>query len=81
MTISSTKKIVKVEFDYTINANKKGKKPTISSVKGVASDGGNWDETKMIWENSVGDTLIVMSTTGSAGNIGFKSITVTFVEE
>lgn len=81
MTISSTKKIVKVEFDYTINANKNGKKPTISSVKGVASDGGNWDETKMIWENSVGDTLIVMSTTGSAGNIGFKSITVTFVEE
>lgn len=81
MTISSTKKIVKVEFDYTINANKKGKKPTISSVRGGASDGGNWDETKMIWENSVGDTLIVMSTTGSAGNIGFKSITVTFVEE
>ena len=81
MTISSTKKIVKIEFDYTINANKKGKKPTISSVKGGASDGGNWDETKMIWENSVGDTLIVMSTTGSAGNIGFKSITVTFVEE
>ena len=81
MTISSTKKIVKVEFDYTINANKKGKKPTISSVRGGASDGGNWNETKMIWENSVGDTLIVMSTTGSAGNIGFKSITVTFVEE
>lgn len=79
LTISSTKKISKVSFNYTINANSKGKTPTIDSVKGK-TNAGTWNADSKTWSNTTGDTEITMSTSGSAGNLGFTSITVTFAE-
>lgn len=79
MTVYSKKLISKVEFEYTINPNKKGKVPTINSVKG-SKNAGTWDSAKKIWQDAGGDNTITMLTSGSAGNVGFTKIKVTYVE-
>lgn len=79
MTVYSKKLISKVEFEYTINPNKKGKAPTIDSVKG-SKNAGIWDSAKKIWQDAGGDNTITMLTSGSAGNVGFTKIKVTYVE-
>ena len=79
LKVYSKKLISKVEFEYTINANKKGKVPTINSVKG-SKNAGTWDSAKKIWQDAGGDNTITMLTSGSAGNVGFTKIKVTYVE-
>ena len=74
---SSSKKITKVVYNYVVNKNKSGKAPTIDGVAG-ATNAGTWTETTKTWEDATGDTEITLSTSGEAGNLGFKSITVTF---
>ena len=74
---SSSKKITKVVYNYVVNKNSKGKVPTIDGVAG-ATNAGTWTETTKTWEDATGDTEITLSTSGDAGNLGFKSITVTF---
>ena len=74
---SSSKTITSVVFNYNINANKSGTKPTISSVAG-SENAGTWNATDKTWSDATGDKTITFTTTGSAGNIGFKSITITF---
>lgn len=75
MEISSTKKITKVVYAYTVNANSSGVTPTISSVKGATKDG-TWNAETKTWTGS--DSKVTLTTTGSAGNIGFTSVTVTY---
>lgn len=79
LKVYSKKLISKVEFEYTINANKKGKVPTIDSVKG-SKNVGTWDSVKKIWQDAGGDNTITMSTSGTGGNVGFTKIIVTYVE-
>lgn len=74
MTITSSKKIVKIEYNYVIN-----KTPTIDSVTGQTNSG-IWNAESKTWSDTKGDTEITLSTSGSSGNLGFKSITVTFAE-
>ena len=79
LTVYSKKLISKVEFEYTINPNKKGNAPTIDSVNG-SKNAGTWDSKKKIWQDAGGDNKITMLTSGSAGNVGFTKIKVTYVE-
>lgn len=79
LMVYSKKLISKVEFEYTINPNKKGNAPTIDSVKG-SKNAGIWDSVKKIWQDAGGDNTITMLTSGSAGNVGFTKIKVTYVE-
>lgn len=79
LKVYSKKLISKVEFEYTINANNKGKVPTIDSVKG-SKNVGTWDSVKKIWQDAGGDNTITMSTSGTGGNVGFTKIIVTYVE-
>ena len=79
LKVYSKKLISKVEFEYTINANKKGQVPTLNSVKG-SKNAGTWDSAKKIWQDAGGDNTITMLTSGSAGNVGFTKIKVTYVE-
>lgn len=79
LIVYSKKLISKVEFEYTINPNKKGNAPTINSVKG-SKNAGIWDSVKKIWQDAGGDNTITMLTSGSAGNVGFTKIKVTYVE-
>lgn len=75
VTVKSPKTITKIVYSYTINANNKGKKPTISSVAGNTV-AGTWNEGTKTWEGS--DNTVTLTTTGEAGNVGFTSITVTY---
>lgn len=79
LTISTTRKISKVTFNYNINKNKNGNVPTIDSVKGKINSG-TWNADSKTWSDTTGEIEITLLTSGSAGNIGFKSITVTFSE-
>ena len=74
LTIVASKPIVKVVYSYTINANNSGKKPTVDGVAGKNS-AGTWDAATKTWNGS--DTEIILSTSGDAGNVGFKKIVVT----
>ncbi len=77
LTVSSEKQIVAIEYTYTVNANKSGNTPTIDSVEG-STNAGTWDSTNKKWSDDNGDTSVTFSTSGSAGNIGFTSIKVTY---
>lgn len=82
MLISSVKnkKIIKVKYEYSLNAGGKNNvTPTIDSVRG-ASNAGIWNSTSSEWSDAIGDTSITMSISGSAGNLGFKSVTVYYVD-
>lgn len=78
VVVTSEKNIVKVVYDYTVNANKNNVAPTIDGVSG-ANDAGTWDASTKTWTGK--DTEVTLTTSGSAGNLGFKSITVYFEEE
>lgn len=75
VVVSSTQNIVKVVYDYAINANKNGVLPTVDGVVG-STNAGTWDAVSKTWSGS--DKEITLTTSGSAGNLGFKSITVYF---
>lgn len=79
LTVYSEKLISKIEFEYTINKKKDKPAPTIDSVKG-SKNAGTWDSVKKIWQDTGGDNKITMLTSGSAGNVGFTKIKVTYVE-
>ena len=69
--------ITKIVFDYVVNANSKGKTPTIDGVAGT-TNAGTWDADNKTWSDATGDTEITFATSGDAGNVGFKSITITY---
>lgn len=69
--------IDKLEFDYAINASS-GTKPTITGVAG-STTAGTWDASSKTWEGS--DTEVIFSTSGSKGNVGFKSIKVYYTPD
>lgn len=79
LTVYSEKLISKIEFEYTINKKKDKPAPTIDSVKG-SKNAGTWDSVKKIWQDTGGDNKITMLTSGTAGNVGFTKIIVTYVE-
>lgn len=80
LRVFSDKTIMKVEFIYKLNAGGKDNKvPTIESVEG-ASNKGQWDSKTKIWSDAAGDKNVTMSTSGTAGNVGFTKIIVTYVE-
>lgn len=74
---SSTSRVTKVVYEYVVNKNSKGKFPNVDGVEGTTNKG-TWTESTKTWEDADGDTEITLSTSGEAGNLGFKSITVTF---
>ena len=74
LTIESTTPIVKVVYTYTINKNSSGKQPTIDGVAGK-NNAGTWDADAKTWTGS--DSEVTLSTSGDAGNIGFKKVAVT----
>ena len=74
LTIVASKPIVKVVYTYAINKNSSGKQPTIDGVAGK-NNAGTWDAATKTWNGS--DTEIILSTSGDAGNVGFKKIVVT----
>ena len=74
LTIESTTPIVKVVYTYTINKNSSGKQPTIDGVAGK-NNAGTWDANAKTWTGS--DSEVTLSTSGDAGNIGFKKVAVT----
>lgn len=77
--IVSSKNIVKVVYDYVENAGGKNNVvPTIDGVAGATTDG-TWNAETKTWTGS--DTKVTLTTSGSAGNLGFKSITVYFGEK
>lgn len=79
VVVTSEKNIVKIVYDYVLNAGGKNNvTPTIDGVSG-ANDAGTWDATTKTWTGK--DNTVTLSTSGSAGNLGFKSITVYFEEE
>ncbi len=79
VVVTSTKNIVKVVYDYKENTGGSNKVvPTIDGVAG-ATNSGEWDATSKTWTGN--DTEVTLTTSGSAGNLGFKSITVYFEEE
>ena len=79
LKVSSEKTIVSIVYEYNINANKSNKTPTIDGVNGTENKG-SWDVTNKTWSDSNGAKTVTFATSGSAGNIGFKSIKVTYKE-
>lgn len=73
---SSTSRVTKVVYEYVVNKNRNGKFPNVDGVEGTTNKG-TWTESTKTWEDADGDTEITLSTSGEAGNLGFKSITVT----
>lgn len=76
LTVSSTKKITSIVYHYVINANKKGKVPTVS---GVTPDG--FSENNKTWSSETGSNNVVMTLGGTAGNFGFTSLDITYEDE
>lgn len=75
LVISSDKTITKIVYTYTINANKNGDTPTIDGVSG-SGDAGTWNSETQTWTGSSNE--VTFATSGSAGNIGFTKVDVTF---
>lgn len=73
-----SEKIIGITYDATINPNSKGVSPTIDGVAGK-TNAGTWDAENWSWTGE--DTEVTMTTSGSAGNVGFKGITVTYTDE
>lgn len=75
LTISCEQTITKIVYNYTINANKSGVTPNIDGVSGT-TNAGTWNAETKTWTGT--DTEVTFNTSGSAGNVGFTSITVTY---
>lgn len=69
--------IKSIVYEYTINANKNGNVPTIDGVTGKTSDG-TWNADAKTWTGT--DSEVTFSTSGSAGNIGFTKLTITYAK-
>lgn len=65
--------IKKIVYNYKINENKNGVSPTVEGASGK-TNAGDWNEFTKVWTGS--DTEVTLSTSGTAGNLGFTSITV-----
>lgn len=77
--ITSSKNIIKVVYNFVENKGGSAKvAPTIDGVAG-ANNVGSWNAETKTWTGS--DKKVTLTTSGSAGNLGFKSITVYFAEE
>lgn len=75
LVISSDKTITKIVYTYTVNANKKGTVPTIDGVSG-SGEAGTWNSETQTWTGSSNE--VTFATSGSAGNVGFTEVKVTF---
>lgn len=73
---SSTYTITKIVYTYAVNTGGKNKvAPTISGVSGNTNSG-SWDVDNKTWTGS--DNKVTFSTTGSAGNLGFTKLVITY---
>lgn len=76
LIVSSTKKITSIAYHYVVNKNKKGNKPSISSV---TPDG--FSDSSKTWSSETGSNNVVMTLGGSAGNFGFTSLDITYEDD
>ena len=76
MIVSSTRKITSIVYNYVVNANKKGKYPSISSV---TPEG--FTVSSKTWSSEKGSNNVVMTLGGSAGNFGFTSLDITYEDD
>lgn len=67
--------IAKIVYTYVVNANNKGVSPTIDGVTGKEA-AGTWNSSTKTWTGSA--TEVTFSTSGSAGNVGFKKVEITY---
>ena len=65
--------IRKIVYNYNVNENKNHITPTVDGASGK-TNAGDWNEFTKVWTGS--DTEVTLSTSGTAGNLGFTSITV-----
>ena len=75
---ASNYKITSVIYTYVVNKNKKNVAPTIDGVSG-ADDTGTWNSSSKTWTASgTGATSVTFSTSGTAGNVGFTAVSITY---
>lgn len=78
LTVKASNATIKsIEYDYAVNANSKGKVPTIDGVAGTTA-AGTWDVENKTWTGA--DEEVTFSTSGDAGNIGFTKLVIKYVE-
>lgn len=76
LTVKANNATIKsIEYAYTVNANNKGKVPTIDGVAGTTTAGA-WDVENKTWTGA--DEEVTFSTSGDAGNIGFTKLTIKY---
>ncbi len=76
LTVKANNAVIKsIAFNYVVNANNKGVSPTIDGVEGTTS-AGVWDAELKTWTGD--DEEVTFSTSGSAGNVGFTSLVITY---
>ena len=75
---ASNYKITSVIYTYVVNKNKNNVAPTIDGVSG-ADDTGTWNSSSKTWTASgTGATSVTFSTSGTAGNVGFTAVSITY---
>ncbi|MBQ8704801.1 MAG: chitobiase/beta-hexosaminidase C-terminal domain-containing protein [Paludibacteraceae bacterium] len=75
---SETNTITNIQYAYVANKGGKAKvAPTITGVSGSVN-AGTWNESAKTWSDATGDKNITLSTSGTAGNLGFTAITITY---
>ena len=76
LTVSSASgNISKIVYTYVVNENKNGVSPTIDGVEG-STNAGTWNSSTKTWEGN--DNAVTFSTSGSAGNVGFTKLEITY---
>ena len=75
MVISADAPITKIVYTYV--ENKGGSNNVVPTISGVAgkTNAGEWDASTKTWTGN--DKEVTFSTSGTAGNIGFKKVAVT----
>ena len=72
---SASGNISKIVYTYVVNKNKNGVAPTIDGVSG-STNAGTWDVDTKTWEGN--DNEVTFSTSGTAGNVGFTKLEITY---
>lgn len=77
ITISSEKNISKIVYKYT--PNKGGKDKVVPTISSVTPNG--FDEATKTWTSTGGSNSVKMTLGGTAGNFGFTSLEITYIDE
>ena len=76
----SNYKITAIAYTYSVNKGGKSNNiaPTIDGVSGTG-DAGSWNSSTKTWTaTGSGATSVTFSTSGTAGNIGFTAVSITY---